>query len=84
MLNQLKTLLSDAQLHQQIKAANTLEDAISLLKATGTEKGLLFPNNELDQLIDNQLKPIDLSEAKLISAAGGFDGNKPRVTDKCY
>ncbi|MBT9315787.1 Nif11-like leader peptide family natural product precursor [Leptothoe spongobia] len=88
MLNQLKALLSNAQLRQQLKAANSLVDAIALLKAAGTEKGYTFSNKSLSQIISTSnmySKVRALSEADLLAIAGA-DGPPESVvtcTDVC-
>lgn len=83
MLNQIKLLLSDGQLRQQIKAAKNLTDAIVLLKTAGTEKGYQFPSDNLFQVLQSQLKPTELGESELLSVAGGIP-KLFRVTDDCY
>ncbi|MEO1006618.1 MAG: Nif11-like leader peptide family natural product precursor [Cyanobacteria bacterium J06638_38] len=69
MLNQIKALLGDAQLRQQIKEATSLEEAITLIKNAGIKKGYQFSSDSLFQLLQDQLEP--LGEADLLSVAGG-------------
>ena len=69
MLNQIKALLGDAQLRQQIKNAGTMTEAISIIKSFGTTKGYQFSSDSISQLLQNQLKP--LSEEDLLAVAGG-------------
>lgn len=78
MLNQLKTLLSDAQLRQQVKASNSLADAISLLKTAGADKGYLFSRDRLSQFLQSPLERLDESELLLVS--GGWSGS-PRCLE---
>ena len=69
MLNQIKALLIDAQLRQQIKQAATMAEAIVLIKNAGSKKGYQFSNDTLSQLLQSQLQP--LGEEDLLSVAGG-------------
>ena len=69
MLNQIKALLNDAQLRQQIKNAATMAEAIALIKNAGVKKGYQFSSDSLSQLMQSQLEP--LSEVDLLSVAGG-------------
>ncbi len=70
MLNQIKALLSDAQLRQQIKKATSMTEAIALIKTAGVKKGYQFSSDSISQLRPNQLEP--LSELDLLSVAGGL------------
>ncbi|MEO1006620.1 MAG: Nif11-like leader peptide family natural product precursor [Cyanobacteria bacterium J06638_38] len=70
MLNQIKALLKDFQLRQQIKQATTMAETISLIKSVGSKKGYQFSSDSLSQLLQDQLEP--LSEADLLLVAGGI------------
>ncbi|MEO1006617.1 MAG: Nif11-like leader peptide family natural product precursor [Cyanobacteria bacterium J06638_38] len=74
MLNQIKALLTDAQLRQQIKKAATMTEAIALIKNAGIKKGYQFSSDSLSQLLQSQLQP--LSEIDLLSVAGGAPTNQ--------
>lgn len=78
MLNQIKVLLSDTQLRQQIKAAKNLAEAIALLKIASAEQGYQFYSNSLPQVLQSQSQPTELSETELLSIAGGFINAKKR------
>ncbi|MBT9315796.1 hypothetical protein [Leptothoe spongobia] len=47
MLNQIQALLINTKLHQQIKKANSLANAISLIKTASDKKGYQFSNEPL-------------------------------------
>ena len=76
MLNQIKTLLADAQLRQQVKEANSLEDAISLLKTTDAIKDDLSYSDILNSKLPIQKSLENLGEQELLMITGGFDGGK--------
>ena len=78
MLNQIKALLNDAQLRQQIKKAATMAEAIALIKTAGITKGYQFSNDRLSQLMQSQLEP--LGEEELLSVAGGVYETWSEVT----
>ena len=72
MLNQIKALLSDAQLRQQIKKAATMTEAIALMKTVGRERGYQFSNDDISQLLQSQSKSLkQLDEQELLMIAGG-------------
>jgi hypothetical protein len=68
MLNQIKTLLNDTQLRQQLKAVNSLADEIALIKSAGAQKGYQFSHDGLAQLLQRQRETID--EKALLDIAG--------------
>ncbi len=79
MLN-LKSLLSDAQLRQQIKEATSPAEAIALIKTAGVIKGYQCSRDSLSQLVPSQLEP--LSKADLKEIAGGARGDFDEKYDK--
>ncbi|WP_089936588.1 hypothetical protein [Candidatus Entotheonella palauensis] len=77
MLNQMKVLLSDATLRQQIKDANSVDEAMMLLKHAGAEGS---PSG-LSQLLHTHQESVDLSESELLSVAGGHPHG---VAEPCW
>ncbi|MEM7065809.1 MAG: Nif11-like leader peptide family natural product precursor [Cyanobacteria bacterium P01_B01_bin.77] len=82
MLNQLKALLNDKQLQQQIKASNSLADAIALLTTTGVQKGCQFSRESIYQLIQEQSKPIEHLDENTLSIVAGGLVTEPAWTNK--
>lgn len=84
MLNQIKALLQDSQLRQQIKAAQTLEEVTKLLATAGTEQYPHLSSNDLLALVTGQeAEVVKLSEADLLNVVGGgptAGGCYPTVT----
>ncbi|MBT9315788.1 Nif11-like leader peptide family natural product precursor [Leptothoe spongobia] len=78
MLKQLKTLFNDTQLRQQLKAVNSLADAISLIKTASIKKGYRFSSDSLSLLMENNFEP--LNERELIVVAGGKVPQPPAPT----
>lgn len=58
MLNQIKTLLSNAQLRQQMKNAATMAEAIALIKNAGSTKEYQFFSNRLLKMILTDLESL--------------------------
>jgi predicted ribosomally synthesized peptide with nif11-like leader len=72
MSNIIKNLLQDAQVRQQIEAANQAE-AMQLLVAAGKQKGYAFTQQELADAIHQVQNPeLELSDAALEAVAGGL------------
>jgi len=76
LLNQIKALLSDAALRQQIKSVNSLDEAIALLRAASATNGIELSHNHFFRLMQSQADAFQLSEAELLSVAGGAPTNK--------
>ncbi|WP_445638210.1 Nif11-like leader peptide family natural product [Nostoc sp. DSM 114161] len=74
MLHQIKELLQNAQLQQQVQAASNQAEAIKLLAIASAEKGYNFTVESLSQMLA-QLTYVDsneLSEEELLSVSGGM------------
>ncbi|WP_445638211.1 Nif11-like leader peptide family natural product [Nostoc sp. DSM 114161] len=74
MLQQIKELLQNAQLQQQVQAAANQAEAIKLLAIASAEKGYNFTVESLSQMLA-QLTYVDsneLSEEELLSVSGGM------------
>ena len=80
MLNQIKALINDVQLHQQIKNAATMTEAITLIKTAGAKEGYQFSNDSLSQLLQSQSQPLKrLQEQELLMIAGGRGLDTPNT-----
>jgi predicted ribosomally synthesized peptide with nif11-like leader len=78
MLSNIKELLQNAQLQQQIKTAANQADAIKLLILAGAEKGYNFTAESVSQVLSELTSPSnELSEEELLGVSGG----KPVI---CY
>ncbi|MBD2247513.1 Nif11-like leader peptide family natural product precursor [Nostoc sp. FACHB-888] len=74
MLHQIKELLQNTQLQQQIKAATNQSEAIKVLAIASTEKGYNFTVEAISQMLV-ELTFVDsneLSEEELLSVSGGM------------
>ncbi|BAY78518.1 hypothetical protein NIES25_49930 [Nostoc linckia NIES-25] len=74
MLHQIKELLQNAQLQQQVQAAANQAEAIKLLAIASAEKGYNFTVESLSQMLA-ELTFVDsneLSEEELLSVSGGM------------
>ena len=80
MLKEIKALLQDAQLRQEIQEAKTADDVIKLLTTTGTQKGYNFKLEDVNQMLTGfALKQLDeLSEEDLQAVAGYAPRREPR------
>ncbi|MDZ8106272.1 MAG: Nif11-like leader peptide family natural product precursor [Nostoc sp. DedQUE12a] len=73
MLQQIKELLQNAQLQQQVQAAANQAEAIKLLAIASAEKGYNFTVESMSQMLA-ELTFVDsneLSEEELLSVSGG-------------
>ena len=76
MLNQIKALLQDPQLRQQIQAAQTLDEVTKLLATAGTEQYPHLSSKDLLALVTGQEEEVvKLSEADLLNVVGGGPTN---------
>ncbi|MBW4573956.1 MAG: Nif11-like leader peptide family RiPP precursor [Aphanothece sp. CMT-3BRIN-NPC111] len=84
MLQQIKEVLANAELQQQVKEATHLTDAINLIVAAGAEKGYNFTTEAVSQALAElaSVEPDELSDKDLLAVSGGL----PRVTEawSCY
>jgi DNA-binding transcriptional regulator LsrR (DeoR family) len=71
MLQQIKELLTNTQLQQQIKEAATLAEAVQLIMAAGAEKGYNFAKESVSQFLAGQMLTTELTEQDLLAVAGG-------------
>ncbi|MBW4429678.1 MAG: Nif11-like leader peptide family RiPP precursor [Nostoc desertorum CM1-VF14] len=74
MLHQIKELLQNTQLQQQIKAATNQAEAIKVLAIASTEKGYNFTVEAISLMLA-ELTFVDsneLSEEELLSVSGGM------------
>ncbi|MFN6563869.1 MAG: Nif11-like leader peptide family RiPP precursor [Nostoc sp. ChiSLP01] len=73
MLHQIKELLQNAQLQQQVQAAANQAEAIKLLAIAGAEKGYNFTVESLSQMLAQlSADSYELSEEELLSVSGGM------------
>ena len=73
MIQNIKELLQNAQLQQQVKEAANLEEALKLITAAAAEKGYSFTQESVAQAITGLMSEgQELSEAELQSVAGGL------------
>jgi len=73
MLHQIKELLQNAQLQQQVQAAANEVEAIKLLAIASAEKGYNFTVESMSQMLA-ELSFVDsneLNEEELLSVSGG-------------
>lgn len=72
MLENIKELLQNTQLQQQVKAAANLAEAIKLITTAGAQKGYSFTQESVAGAIGGlMLGDRELSETDLLSVAGG-------------
>jgi predicted ribosomally synthesized peptide with nif11-like leader len=72
MINNIKELLQNAQLQQQVKASANLSEAIKLITTAGAQKGYSFTQQNVAQAIRGlMLGEQELSEDDLLAVAGG-------------
>jgi cobalamin biosynthesis protein CbiD len=72
MIQNIKELLQNTQLQQQIKEANNLVEAIKLITTAGTQKGYSFTQESIAQVVNGlMLEERELSESDLLTVAGG-------------
>jgi hypothetical protein len=72
MIQNIKDLLQNTQLQQQVKEAGNLLDAIKLITAAGAQKGYSFTQGSVAQAIGKlMLEEHELPEVELLAVAGG-------------
>ncbi|MEH2172219.1 Nif11-like leader peptide family natural product precursor [Nostoc sp.] len=88
MLSEIKNLLQNTQLRENMQAAVTQAEAIKLLLIASTEKGYNFTVESVAQILA-ELTFVDsneLSEEELLSVSGGMMADSaPKLchTDSC-
>ena len=73
MMQDIKELLQDAQLQQQVQDAADLAEAVTLITNAGTRKGYSFAHESVAQALSELLvEEQELSESDLLAVAGGL------------
>jgi hypothetical protein len=73
MIHNIKELLQNTQLQQQIKEATNFAEAIKLITTAGTQKGYSFTQESVAQVASGlMLEERELSESDLLAVAGGL------------
>ena len=73
MIQNIKEMLQNAQLQQQVKAATNLGEAIKLIVSAGAEKGYSLAQESVAQAVSGlMLDEQELSEDDLLAVAGGL------------
>ena len=73
MIKNIKELLQNAQLQQQVKEAANLAEAIKLITTAGAQKGYSFTQESVAQVVSRlMLEGHELTEADLLSIAGAL------------
>ena len=91
MLHQIKSLINDVQLQQQLKQAADLADAVKLIVNAGAAKGYTFSKETVSRTLASMMpaEPSQLSEEDLLSVAGAGGRTFPENaqlshTDCCH
>ena len=76
MLHQIKELLQNAQLQQQVRAAANQAEAIKVLAIASAEKGYNFTVEAISQMLAEltSVTSDELSEEELLGVSGGAAG----------
>jgi predicted ribosomally synthesized peptide with nif11-like leader len=76
MLHQIKELLQNAQLQEQVKAAANQAEAIKVLAIASAEKGYNFTVEAISQMLAEltSVASDELSEEELLGVSGGAAG----------
>jgi methionine salvage enolase-phosphatase E1 len=73
MIQNIKELLQNAQLQQQVKEAANLAEVIKLITTAGAQKGGSFTQESVAQMISGLvLEDHELTEADLLAVSGGL------------
>ncbi|OUL21110.1 Nif11-like leader peptide family natural product precursor [Nostoc sp. RF31YmG] len=73
MIQNIKELLQNAQIQQQIKEAANLTEAIKLITTAGAQKGYSFTQESVAQVVSKlMLEGHELTESDLLSIAGAL------------
>ncbi|MDZ7960292.1 MAG: Nif11-like leader peptide family natural product precursor [Aulosira sp. DedQUE10] len=73
MIENIKEILKNAQLQQQIKEAANLAAAIKLITNAGAQKGYSFTQESVAQVVSElMLEEQELAEADLLAVAGSY------------
>lgn len=80
MFNQIKALLQDAQLRQQLKDSNTPAEATRLIHAAASAQGYQFTHETISEALFPQ-SSFELSEEELHAvAAANMTGNSGHIS----
>jgi predicted ribosomally synthesized peptide with nif11-like leader len=72
MIQNIKQLMQNPQLQQQLKQARNLAEAIQLIANAGKQEGYSFTQESVARAVDGlMLKEQELSEQDLLAVAGG-------------
>ena len=69
MFNQIKALLQDTQLRQQLKTSNTPAEAVCLVRAAASAQGYSFTSENIAEALFASQSPTELSEEDLPAVA---------------
>ncbi|OUL35954.1 Nif11-like leader peptide family natural product precursor [Nostoc sp. 106C] len=73
MIQNIKELLQNTQLQQQIKEAANFAEAVKLITTAGAQKGYSFSQENIAQAASGlMLEEREISEADLLAVAGGL------------
>ena len=73
MIENIKELLQNVQLQQQLKEAGNLAEAIKLITTAGAQKGYSFTQESVAQVVSRLiLEERALTESDLLMVAGGL------------
>jgi hypothetical protein len=73
MIENIRELLRNTQLQQQVKAAANVVEAITLITTAGVQQGYAFTQERIAQVLGGLMpEEQELSEAELQAVAGGI------------
>lgn len=73
MIQNIKEILQNTQLQQQVKEASDLVEAIKMITIAGAAKGYSFTQESVAQVVRSlMLQEQELTEEDLLSVAGGL------------
>ncbi|WP_009630796.1 hypothetical protein [Synechocystis sp. PCC 7509] len=76
MIYNIKQLLQNTQLKQQVKESSNLVEAIKLIVNAGVQKGYTFTQENVAQVVSELiLDERELSESELLAVTGGLRGS---------
>jgi hypothetical protein len=76
MIYNIKHVLQNTQLKQQVKESTNLVEAIKLIENAGVQKGYFFTQENVAQVVSELLlEEQELSEPELLAVTGGLRGS---------
>ncbi len=73
MIENIKELLQNTQVQQQVRAADNLAEAIKVITTAGAQKGYLLTQQRIAQVVSElMLEKQELLETDLLKVAGAF------------